>query len=316
MPIAQYPTNLEGIFGNTSVAAMDMANKQFQAAQLADLMNQQKAQQEYDFANQDQPLNLQQKQATIDQTQANTGYLKANTTGQNLKNQLNQATLESDIAATLSNNKTKMSADQLKQYADLGQQALNLADYLKSGGTIPLNADLPDEIKTLAAKGPDALRQWGQALADHSTSQLQAMQLEKQRGANSAEVARINQEGRIQAAALRASAGHRSADEALEKALTSGRWDQVATAYDYKAQQAQLQGDQDSATFYQQKAKEYADKFAASKVLPGQIDPIAAATGQGIKAKQASGTALPALRGTNKPTGPYKDDKGRIVIPD
>ncbi|HET8687985.1 MAG TPA: hypothetical protein VFM18_15215, partial [Methanosarcina sp.] len=68
--------------------------------------------------------------------------------------------------------------------------------------------------------------------------------------------------------------------------------------------------------FYQQKAKEYADKFAASKVLPGQIDPIAAATGQGIRPKQASETPLPALRGGSKPTAPYKDDKGRIVIPD
>jgi hypothetical protein len=69
----------------------------------------------------------------------------------------------------------------------------------------------------------------------------------------------------IEAGRWNKSARGGSAQDQLEKALVSGSWDKAATAYDYMAQEAAMNGDQQQAIYYQQKAKEYADKFLQSR---------------------------------------------------
>lgn len=85
-------------------------------------------------------------------------------------------------------------------------------------------------------------------------------------------------------------------EDQLEKALTSGAWDKVSSAYDYKAQVAASEGDTETAEFYAAKAKEYADKYVASRnnVKPGTVD-LGNMPGRSIPTQQVPTTTSPLL---------------------
>lgn len=115
--------------------------------------------------------------------------------------------------------------------------------------------------------------------------------LEQVRGKNALDLAGVNNAaGRFQ------KRGGASAQDNLEKALVSGTWDKAATAYDHMAQMASEDGDDERAQFYQQKAKEYADKYVASRNSPkaGGVD-IGNMPGANIPVQPTPTTVAPAL---------------------
>lgn len=115
--------------------------------------------------------------------------------------------------------------------------------------------------------------------------------LEQVRGKNALELAGVNNAaGRFQ------KRGGATAQDNLEKALVSGTWDKAATAYDHMAQMASEDGDDERAQFYQQKAKEYADKYVASRNAPkaGTVD-VSGIPGANIPTQPTPTTVAPTL---------------------
>ncbi len=84
--------------------------------------------------------------------------------------------------------------------------------------------------------------------------------------------------------------------DALDKALTSGKWDVASTAYDAMAQRAILEGDDEAAEYYAAKSKEYADKFLASRNSPDAGRPdLSRVPGAEIPVNPTPTTTLPQM---------------------
>lgn len=130
--------------------------------------------------------------------------------------------------------------------------------------------------------------------AKQDEMQQRQIALEKLRGQNQKELAQTYLEGG------RWKKGAGSAQDALDKALTSGSWDKASTAYDAMAQQAMQSGDTTQANYYAQKAKEYGDKYLQSRNAPraGGVD-VGSMPGMNIPVQPTPTTQLPALPTSN-----------------
>ncbi len=257
MPVAQYPTNLEEIMSGRSVAAMDMALQQQQQARLADQLSAQEAQQKYQFAQDQHPLDLDKIQADINHSNASTGNLQSLTEGNTLKNRFDRDTYQSRINKALSDNDTEVAKNMVARSNAVAQHIHQLADYMDQGGQIPLDANIPDEIKTLAAQGTKAMRQY----ADHITFSDPAYQrdmkkLSTEEGFRSSERSK-DRDLQRELTNLKYDSLFKIADQKLKGAAGSKNWQQASIQADVQAAALEAAGQTEQAA----NAKAWADYY-------------------------------------------------------
>ena len=303
MPVAQYPTNLMDIMSGGSIAAGDMARQQFQTAQLSDLLNQQKAQQDYQFEADKHPLELDQSRANIGRTLADTAYTKENTESTRLKNVFDRDTLDSRIKTALADNDTKRAADIVTRTNAYAQHLSQLADYMDQGGTIPLAADLPDEVKQLAARGTKAMRSYASSITYNDPKFLQEMRKQtNQQGFQASEREKDRQLSR-DLSELKYDNLFKMADNKLKSAAGAKNWQQASIQADIQAAALEAAGKTEEAA----NAKAWADYYRqltmnlAGSSNAAKLDIAAAAKGDitlmpppSVPAAPGKGTPVPA----------------------
>lgn len=172
MPLATYPTNLSELSEGVSQGAYNMARQQFDTAQQNEQLNQRKSLQDLQYADQENPLKLQQ-QVLANQGQ---GYLnRQNAT----KASLGEQTLGSEVDAANSKNRLQLTEDQAKRTGVLAQHLNQLADMVDSGVPLLSVADkLPPELAQVLSQpgGTQRVRDMSKSMALHSQAQIQKMQ--------------------------------------------------------------------------------------------------------------------------------------------
>lgn len=309
---AQYPGDLRGIFGASSLLPGQMASTQFQQAKEAQDLNEKQALQDYLFNEQENPLKLKRSQADLDQMSAQLPGFQADSRLKNTQANIASAGEADKIALNAKQHATQIREEDVKQYLALGQQLIAAADNMDSGGALGTSLGLPPELQGKSSK---ELRQLGQNIFDHSNAVM--TEKSKQKAETERMIAVADAQGGWQQKLeqMRIDAGkynkrNLERQSMLEKLLLSGQWDKVSSAYDNMAQDAQASGDQESAQFYVQKSKEYADKYLqARKPLDPNAVNIGATTGGGVQTNPMPSTAPPLQRNPveNKPQHSLSD---------
>lgn len=188
MPTADYPALSNIMPMNVGMGTYNALMDQSENAQINDKLNQQKALQDYLYAQQDNPLKLQSSQLQNE----NQGFLNRINA---VKAGSAEKTQASDIAKTISGNQAEDQANQVKHTQMLSQHFSQLADMVDSGAVHPLDIQdkVPPEIAQLLTQpgGTQKIRQMSQALALHSHDQLQRMQSEQAKTASQERIERI-----------------------------------------------------------------------------------------------------------------------------
>lgn len=182
---AQYPNNLNEIYGGSSIAAMNATMQQQANAEAQDRLDQQRQTLANQFTEQVNPIKLQQEQANLNTTNAELPGKQAQSRILNTNANIGEATQDSDIKAKLSKNLTGMSDDQVKQLGNMGQSMIHMADLVDGGQQVPLDVQqtLPPEI-IQALSTPDGrnkLRQRGRQMALDTSEHIRAKELERMR---------------------------------------------------------------------------------------------------------------------------------------
>lgn len=307
MPVAQYPTNISDILSGTNRGAIDMIQRQQENANLAEIMNRQKAQQDYDLQQQKTPLELQKmglENVGLDLGNTNQGYINRQNA---VKASTDEALQQSNINKGLSANQTSMDIDKVKQLGAMADHASKIADAIDSGVPLLSVADkLPPEIAQVLSQpgGTQRLRQWSQQVAAHSQDQLQKMQ---EVNANNASAERRNSatnSTQLQLEDKRIQAGKydkKSAQSWFEKFQSAKTPRESYTIASNQAMLAEQGGDMESAAKWQQLANHAADAWQ-NELRTGQkpgIDPAATAnTGSVVPAPQSN---VPKFDNAQKP---------------
>jgi HEPN domain-containing protein len=301
-------------------ASFIAGQREAQAKQQADLeeaLNAQKLRQEQQDYSQKEvmnPLNAQYRQGEV--AAQGPALEQAQTTAAKGK-----ATMSSDIAAKQAQNEGTIDEEKLKHVANIGRMGGIIAARLQG---VPPPAQAAAAMQMLQEQGidpnskigqhiiktpPEVLMKQSQAISMMTDQAVQHMAQQKA----AADSAQKLEQMRIEAGKY-TKAVH-GAQEAIEKALSAGKWDQASTAYDRLAQIAHEKGDNENALYYQQKSKEYADKYVLSHKpeQPGGVDLNKAA---GLPVNPNPSTAAPALKGEVKHTeGTTKSGVKYKVLP-
>lgn len=311
---AQYPNNLNEIYGGSSVAAMNATLQQQANAEAQDRLDQQRQTLANQFSEQANPIKVQQEQANLDTTRAELPGKQAQSRILGTTASIGEATQDSDIKSKLASNLAKMSSDEVTQHGNVLRGLAGIANMIDQGSPLPLDMQQSMEQKypgMLQKMQDPATRQkiiqgsnfWAELDQEHQRS------MAKQQLVNTGHenVARINAEARIQAALAKAR-DHGTAASSLEKALTSGNPEAVAAAYDRMAQTSE---DPNQQQYYAVKSQEYRQRANQVVVLrrPPGIDIPTAASGGGIQAPPIPQAPAPIL-----PGGAKKEADGSITI--
>lgn len=203
MPQGNYPGNLTDIFNSGSPEAMQMAFQQQSNANALDQAEQQRQGLENYFTQQNMPTRLQQADTTLQMDKARLPGIVAESSQKALDFNKSSALFDSDVAAKLAENKTKLSTEQAKKLSNMGQIMAQFADMVTAHGMPPLEIQqqVPQEW-IQAARTPQGLK-WlkdtGAAVMQHTAeginNQLNRVSQEKIHAGNNAaaiEVAKIN----------------------------------------------------------------------------------------------------------------------------
>ena len=283
---AQYPNNLENIMSSSDPVSMRYAMQQQGNALAQDRLDQQRQTLANQYSEQENPIKIKQAQANLEQTQATTPGIAAQSGLSQLKLENAKVTQDSDQQSAIHENLKKVSDSDLQRFQAMGQHMVQMADYVDQGGTVPIEAqgqlpkDVVDQLST--SQGRQKLRQRGMQMAADTAEHIQARQLEGMRNNTTIRAAQIAADSRLQSMQLRLQMQHQ-ASNLMEKALLSGNPEQVAAAYDMKAQIAAQDGDNEAMQYAVQKSKEYrqrANSVAINK-RPAALD-MPAAANQGV----------------------------------
>jgi hypothetical protein len=274
--------------------------KEFQNTRESDLANLFK-QQELDKLKQMTPLDVQHRQGEIAAQGALLPGQQAQSETLQRANRIAGAVEPETIKASRAEQLGKVSAEQVKQLSELGHSAGMLGAQLESADP-SRHASIRQQF--LSERGIDPASVPGQYVLNSTPSKLKdfSTNISKLKDEFISHITGIETTTKSQEkiAGMNIAAGKfrdktKGSVDFLEKALTSGKWDQAATAYDRMAQTSQEAGDNESAKYYQTKAKEYSDKYILSHQAPkpGGLD-VGAATGMEVNPQPT--TSAPALR--------------------
>jgi hypothetical protein len=144
---AQYPNNLNEIYGGSSIAAMNATMQQQANAEAQDRLDQQRQTLANQFTEQVNPIKLQQEQANLDTTNAELPGKQAQSRILNTNANIGEATQDTDIKAKLSSNRTKMSDDEITQHGNILRGLAGVAGMIDQGAPLPLDMQQAMEQK-------------------------------------------------------------------------------------------------------------------------------------------------------------------------
>lgn len=144
---AQYPNNLNELYGGSSIAAMNATMQQQANAEAQDRLDQQRQTLANQFSEQVNPIKVQQEQAALDTTNAELPGKQAQSRILTTNANIGEATQDSDIQAKLSSNRTKMSDDEITQHGNILRGLAGVAGLIDQGMPLPLDMQQAMEQK-------------------------------------------------------------------------------------------------------------------------------------------------------------------------
>lgn len=298
---AQYPNNLNEIYGGSSIAAMNATMQQQANAEAQDRLDQQRQTLANQFTEQVNPIKLQQEQAALDTTNAELPGKQAQSRILTTNANIGEATQDSDIQAKISSNRTKMSDDEITQYGNILRGLAGVAGMIDQGAPLPL-----DMQQAMEQKYPGMLQklqdprvrqkivQGNKLWAEMDQKHQRDKELERMRLDVNQSEGKANRQTQWDIANLRFSTMLELASKKADKAVNDKDFKAASIHWDNIADQLEQQGDP-KASAARDRAAYYAKLATTAPVNPSRIDPSAAANTGTIQAPPTPATGAPSV---------------------
>lgn len=298
---AQYPNNLNEIYGGSSVAAMNATMQQQANAEAQDRLDQQRQTLANQFSEQANPIKVQQEQANLDATRAELPGKQAQSRILGTTANIGEATQDSDIQAKLSSNRTRMSDDEITQHGNILRGLAGVAGMIDQGAPLPLDMQQAMEQKYpgMLQKLQDPLVrqriiQGNKLWAEMDQKHQRAKELEKMKLDVTQSEGAANRKNAWDIANLRFSTMLELASRKADKAVNDKDFKAASIHWDNIADQLEQQGDP-KASAARDRAAYYAKLATTAPVNQSGIDTSAAANTGTIQAPPTPATGAPSV---------------------